>query len=241
MQASQDGVGELYTSGVIKAMILAGYDFEALELKTSEICCLGTPLQLKEFSTSYSHQPTLRFAFDFDSALSVLQRDPDGGVANRVPISHTLDYLRMLKRQGHTIIIVACKIPSEADALEWLKMYDVPFDEFQCDTLHYDFRIDGRVVDPFQGMDELSLARQTGIYSREMHSCHTYRNDNTTRSPSLTSANGNRAVAAWATPRSEEAWTNVWRDAFFAGASCGGISVAAVAAITFVIAHCRRL
>merc|ERR1712061_110303 len=48
-QASQDGIGEYYTSGVIAAMIAKNEPFTALKLEVSDIHVLGTPKQVEQF------------------------------------------------------------------------------------------------------------------------------------------------------------------------------------------------
>ena len=78
VQLSQDGVGEYYTSGVIKAMLDdgggggaggEGHDFRAILLEKSDMQVLGTPAQVADFCRTWPSQPALRFVFDLDNTL----------------------------------------------------------------------------------------------------------------------------------------------------------------------------
>jgi len=96
-QASQDGIGEFYTSGVIAAMIQKKEPFRALTLDVSDMHVLGTPAQVAKFCEVWPQQPKQVFVFDLEGVLIV-------GIKGE-PIARNIEVCQRLKEQGHTIII----------------------------------------------------------------------------------------------------------------------------------------
>lgn len=167
-QLSQDGKGEFYTSGVIKAMMDQGAPFQAIVLDKGDMHVLGTPDQVQDFCAAWRPQPARRFVFDLDTALC---RAPRGGAYGAcVPVAHTCEYLRQVKAQGHTVVVVTTRRRAEAGAatLDWLARHGVPYDELHFGKPHGHFYVDGLCVDPFQGDTALSIAKQTGFYRTDV-------------------------------------------------------------------------
>ena len=175
-QKSQDGVGEFYTSGVIKAMIDEKHPFEAILLQRSDMQVLGTPQQVIDFCKEWPEQPALRFIFDLDNTLGTAPKVP-GDYTTCKPIAHTIAYLRQVKAQGHTVVIATARrmrthkhnvAAVVADigklTMDWLEQHDIPYDEIYFGKPWGHFYLGDLAVCPYQGDAPLSLAKQTGFY-----------------------------------------------------------------------------
>jgi capsule biosynthesis phosphatase len=176
MQKSQDGVGEFYTSGVIKAMLEDKHPFEAILLQRSDMQVLGTPQQVIDFCKEWKEQPALRFVFDLDNTLGTAPH-VKGDYTTCEPILHTIEYLRQVKAQGHTVVIATARrmrthkhnvAAVVADigklTMDWLEKHDIPYDEIFFGKPWGHFYVDDLAICPFQGSTPLALAKQTGFY-----------------------------------------------------------------------------
>lgn len=82
--------------------------FQAIKLSKSDMHVLGTPQQVQEFCRDWPSQPQLRFIFDLDNTLCTSPRIT-GDYSTCEPIQHTIDYLRDIKAQGHTVVIATAR------------------------------------------------------------------------------------------------------------------------------------
>jgi NDP-sugar pyrophosphorylase family protein len=157
-QASQDGVGEFYTSGVIAAMLDKKQPFKALKLEVSDIHVLGTPSQVKEFCAAAKTQPRQRFVFDLEGVLVA-------GVQGE-PIARNIETLRRLKKQGHIIIVQSIRSATmEAKTWKLLESHDIPCDDLRMGKTVGEWYIAGpNTVDAtLMGLDE-----QLGFYPTDI-------------------------------------------------------------------------
>ena len=69
---------------------------------------LGTPQQVIDFCKEWKEQPALRFVFDLDNTLGTAPH-VKGDYTTCEPILHTIEYLRQVKAQGHTVVIATAR------------------------------------------------------------------------------------------------------------------------------------
>eukprot|EP00408_Alexandrium_pacificum_P024966 CAMPEP_0171196886 /NCGR_PEP_ID=MMETSP0790-20130122/22132_1 /TAXON_ID=2925 /ORGANISM="Alexandrium catenella, Strain OF101" /LENGTH=342 /DNA_ID=CAMNT_0011662121 /DNA_START=75 /DNA_END=1103 /DNA_ORIENTATION=+ len=123
-QASQDGVGEFYTSGVIAAMIAKKEPFRGLTLEVSDIHVLGTPAQVQEFCETWPAQTRQRFVFDLEGVLIA-------GFKGE-PIARNIEICQRLKKQGHIIIVQSTRAYG-MERKTWAMLEEL---KIPCDDLH---------------------------------------------------------------------------------------------------------
>jgi len=153
-QASQDGIGEFYTSGVIAAMLEKKEPFRALKLNVSNIHVLGTPAQVERFCETWPTQSQQRFVFDLESVLII-------GIRGQ-PIARNIELCQALKKQGHTIVIQSTRLQS-AEMKTWalLQELKIPCDELCLGKPRGEFYIGGpTTIDGVLG----DLPRQIGFH-----------------------------------------------------------------------------
>lgn len=157
-QASQDGIGEFYTSGVIAAMLAKKEPFRALKLEVSDIHVLGTPAQVEEFCATWPTQPKQRFVFDLEGVIIA-------GIKGE-PIARNIAVCQRLKKQGHTIIIQSTRaLGTEKKTRAFLEELKVPFDALHLGKPRGDFYIGGpHAVDGIL----MDLDKAVGFYPTEM-------------------------------------------------------------------------
>eukprot|EP00928_Gymnodinium_smaydae_P014629 TRINITY_DN15388_c0_g2_i1.p1 TRINITY_DN15388_c0_g2~~TRINITY_DN15388_c0_g2_i1.p1 ORF type:complete len:522 (-),score=91.61 TRINITY_DN15388_c0_g2_i1:102-1595(-) len=157
-QASQDGVGEFYTSGVIATMLEKKEPFRALKLDLDSIQVLGTPAQVAEFCKTWSTQPRQRFIFDLEGALIIEE--------SSAPIERNVEACKRYKAQGHTIIIQSTR-PHSMMKKTWalLEELGIPCDDLRMGKPVGDFYIGGSNT-----VDALitDLDKQVGFYPTEV-------------------------------------------------------------------------
>jgi capsule biosynthesis phosphatase len=163
---------ELYTSQVISKMIELGTTFNAVEVNNFHV--LGTPQQIIEFSKTYPSIPK-RFCFDLDNTL-VTYPKISNDYTSVEPIHETINYLKKLKENGHTIIIYTARRMRThsgniggviADigqiTIETLNKFDIPYDELYFGKPYAHFYIDDLMVDP-----KSDLNRSLGYYMEDV-------------------------------------------------------------------------
>jgi len=167
---------ELYTSQVIGKMISEGETFKAFEVKKFSV--LGTPQQIIEFSKTYPSEKK-RFCFDFDNTLVTYPKIPNDYTSVE-PIWETINYLKKLKENGHTIIIYTARRMRThhgnigaviADigqiTLDTLNKFDIPYDELYFGKPYAHFYIDDLMVDP-----KSDLNKTLGYYMEDVKERH---------------------------------------------------------------------
>jgi dTDP-glucose pyrophosphorylase len=157
-QASQDGVGEFYTSGVIAEMLKQKEPFRALKLEVSDIHVLGTPDQVAEFCKVWPTQPRQRFLFDLEGVFIM-------GFKGK-PIERNIAIAQRLKKQGHIIIIQSTRaVDMEKKTWAFLEELKIPCDELHLGKPRADFCIGGpRTVDSIL----VDLDKTLGFYPTEV-------------------------------------------------------------------------
>ena len=96
-----------YISALYHTMIRNGENIVAQEV--SKFHCVGTPIQLKSYCNRYieTAEP-IRICFDLDNTL-VTYPDVPGDYSTVRPISRNIEFLKLLNRLGHHIIIYTAR------------------------------------------------------------------------------------------------------------------------------------
>jgi capsule biosynthesis phosphatase len=143
--------------------------------KVEKFHCLGTPEQVQSFCLlNQEKTKPKRFCFDLDNTL-VTYPVIDGDYTSVLPIQTTIDYVKSLKRLGHTIIIYTARRMKThsgnvgaiiADVgkitIDTLAKYDIPYDELYFGKPYADFYIDDLGVNPYYDMPkELGFYKDT--------------------------------------------------------------------------------
>ena len=109
--------GEYYTSTVIKEMIKSDIKFKISIINIKDWVCLGTPLQVRQFCNNYPKVScingfqkikNLRVCFDFDNTLVTYPKIVNDYTSVE-PIIKNIEFLKYLKKFGHTIIIYTAR------------------------------------------------------------------------------------------------------------------------------------
>ena len=164
---------EFYLSTVIQNMIRHKEAvFAHVPVSKDQYVCLGTPLQLRTFSTDARfYEQSNRYCFDLDNTLVTHPRVA-GDYGTVRPIPHAIEFLRYLKARGNTIIIhTARRMRTHAGnqgrvmadvgdiTLDTLRRLDIPFDEIYFGKPHADVYIDDKALNAYQ-----DLEKGTGVY-----------------------------------------------------------------------------
>jgi len=160
-QLNQDGKGEFYVSGVIKAMLEDRIDCKMLQLETECIHVLGTPSQVEDFCKSRKVTvPRAHFVLHYEDSLRHLLQSPAGAS----PPGKLIPFLRCVHRDGHYITIATSQSkPANGTGgkLETtLEQHGVPWDELQYNTPSHLFMVSARSVD--SSLTELE--KELGFY-----------------------------------------------------------------------------
>jgi capsule biosynthesis phosphatase len=162
---------EFYISSIYNTLIQNDIFIDSVEIKGFN--CLGTPKQLKSFSSNLNSSNTkYRFCFDLDNTL-VTYPEIEGDYTSVKPIKRTINFLKFLKTNGHTIIIHTArrmrthagnlgKVQSDIAKITFdtLDKYKIPFDEIYFGKPYAHFYIDDLSVKPFD-----DLEKETGFYN----------------------------------------------------------------------------
>jgi len=164
--------GEFYISSIYKSMLSSGEEINAT--KVENFNCVGTPIQLKLFSSNFPNKTNLnnlRICFDLDNTLS---RFPTvkGNYSTCEPIKEVIKFLKFLKSQGiYIIIYTARRMKTHKGNVEevikdigkitidFLDKNNIKYDELIFGKPYADFYIDDLSVDP-----KSCLERQIGFY-----------------------------------------------------------------------------
>lgn len=161
---------EYYISSLYKKMIDENIDVWSREI--SGFNCLGTPHQLKTFSSNFNtNHETYRFCFDLDNTL-VSYPEIEGDYSTVKPLRKTIDYCNFLHSLGHTIIIHTARRMKthsgnvgkvQADiakvTFDTLDKFGIKYDEVYFGKPFAHFYIDDLAVKPSD-----DLEKETGFY-----------------------------------------------------------------------------
>jgi len=138
--------------------------------------CVGTPLQLKTYCNKYKKIASpLRICFDLDNTL-VTHPTIQGDYTSVLPIQRNIDYLKLLKRLGHTIIIYTARrmkthsgnvgaIIADIGKITFntLDKFDIPYDEIFFGKPYANFYIDDLAINANSSLD-----KALGIYDTDI-------------------------------------------------------------------------
>jgi capsule biosynthesis phosphatase len=158
--------------------------------------CVGTPLQLKVYCNQNKDKATeLRVCFDLDNTLVTHPTIP-GDYSSVLPIQRNIDYLKLLKSLGHTIIIYTARRMKThkgnvgaiiADigkvTFESLDKFDIPYDEIHFGKPYANFYIDDLAVNANFSLDKAIGIYNTNTPSRSFNKVE-YTNDTVTKTTS---------------------------------------------------------
>jgi capsule biosynthesis phosphatase len=170
-QEIMDSEGELYISKIYERMIDDG--IEIYSQKISNFNCVGTPLQLKVYcSQNQDKTEKLRFCFDLDNTL-VTYPKIHGDYSTVEPIWRNINYVKFLKKLGHTIIVYTARrmrthngnigaLVSDIGkvTIETLEKYQIPHDEIVFGKPYANFYVDDLAVNANAQIDKF-----VGIYN----------------------------------------------------------------------------
>lgn len=165
---------ELYTSCVYNEMMKDNLVIKGQQI--SKFSCVGTPLQLQIYCNKNKHNSEpLRICFDFDNTLVSYPTIP-GDYYSVEPIQRNINFLKLLKSLGHTIIVYTARRMKThggnvgrvvADisrvTLDTLDKFDIPYDEIYFGKPYANFYIDDLAVNP-----SISMNQAIGVYDTEI-------------------------------------------------------------------------
>jgi len=178
--------GELYTSGIINEMIKDNIKFNVSLIESSQVICLGTPLQVRLFCNNYPKFEALelkekihpkRFCFDLDNTLVTFPKITND-YRTVEPLIDNIEMVRYLKNFGHTIIIYTARRMKTCQGdqgkvmanigkitFETLDKFNIPYDEIYFGKPQADYYIDDLGVNAFN-----NLEKELGFYSSSIKS-----------------------------------------------------------------------
>jgi capsule biosynthesis phosphatase len=144
--------------------------------KIESFNCVGTPLQLKTYCNKYKEITSpLRICFDLDNTL-VTHPIIHGDYTSVLPIQRNIDYLKLLHRLGHTIIIYTARrfkthkgnvgaIVADIGKITFdtLDKFDIPYDEIFFGKPYAQYYIDDLAVNANSSLD-----KALGIYDTDI-------------------------------------------------------------------------
>ena len=144
--------------------------------KIESFNCVGTPLQLKTYCNKYKEIASpLRICFDLDNTL-VTHPTIHGDYTSVLPIQRNIDYLKLLHRLGHTIIIYTARrfkthkgnvgaIVADIGKITFdtLDKFDIPYDEIFFGKPYAQYYIDDLAVNANSPLD-----KALGIYDTDI-------------------------------------------------------------------------
>jgi len=162
---------EFYISSIYKFLIDKNISICSEEVLGFN--CLGTPNQLKSFSSTFTiNNKKCRFCFDLDNTL-VTYPEIEGDYTSVKPINKTINFLNFLHSLGHTIIIYTARRMKthlgnvgkvQADiakiTIDSLEKFNINYDEIYFGKPYADFYIDDLSLKPFD-----DLEKETGFYN----------------------------------------------------------------------------
>jgi capsule biosynthesis phosphatase len=165
---------ELYTSYVYKEMLNDKVKVYGQLLNFFN--CVGTPLQLQIYcNKNKNNSESLRVCFDLDNTL-VSYPKKTGDYSSVEPINKNINFLKLLKELGHTIIIYTARrmkthsgnvgaVTSDIGRVTFdtLDKFKIPYDEIYFGKPYANFYIDDLGINPY-----ISLDKSLGIFSTDV-------------------------------------------------------------------------
>lgn len=175
---------EFYISTVIREMI-KNQDiinhFVTNLVPVDNYVCLGTPLHVRIFCNNLPRISAItsreliiskRICFDLDNTL-VTYPIEYGDYSTVEPINHNIEFVRYLKRLGHTIIIYTARRMKSCGGnrgavmanvgkitFETLERFEIPYDEIYFGKPYADFYVDDLMISSYS-----NLEKELGFYS----------------------------------------------------------------------------
>ena len=185
---------EPYISYIYNKMIKDGEVIHGSQI--NDFHCVGTPLQLKVYCNQNKDKTSeLRVCFDLDNTLVTHPTIP-GDYSSVLPIQRNIDYLKLLKSLGHTIIIYTARRMKThkgnvgaiiADigkvTFESLDKFDIPYDEIHFGKPYANFYIDDLAVNANSSLDKAVGIYNTNTPPRSFNKVE-YTNDTVTKTTS---------------------------------------------------------
>jgi len=164
---------ELYISYVYNEMLKDNIEIYSKEI--FKFNCVGTPLQLQIYCNKNKHKTEkLRICFDLDNTLVSYPTIP-GDYYNVKPITRNINFVKLLKELGHTIIIYTARRMKTHNGnvgavmadiskvtFDTLDKLNIPYDEVYFGKPYAHFYIDDLAVNPY-----ISLDKSLGIFSTD--------------------------------------------------------------------------
>jgi capsule biosynthesis phosphatase len=165
---------EVYISCVYEEMLKDDKIIYGREIDSFN--CVGTPLQLKTYCNKYKETSSpLRVCFDLDNTL-VTHPTIHGDYSSVLPIQRNIDYLNLLHRLGHTIIIYTARrfrthsgnvgaIVADIGKVTFdtLDKFNIPYDEIFFGKPYAQYYIDDLAVNANSSLD-----KALGIYNTDI-------------------------------------------------------------------------
>ena len=164
---------ELYISHVYNEMLKDNIEVCGKEI--TKFNCVGTPLQLQIYCNKNKHKSDkLRICFDLDNTLVSYPEIP-GDYSSVKPITRNINFVKLLKELGHTIIIYTARRMKThrgsvgeviADigkvTFSTLDNFNIPYDEIYFGKPYANFYVDDLAINP-----SLSLDKSLGIFNTD--------------------------------------------------------------------------
>lgn len=162
---------EKYISHLYSSMIKSGRTVYGVLF--NDVCCIGTPMQLKLFGSERIDEKPLRFCFDLDNTL-VSYPLVENDYSTVQPIDRNIRFLQFLKYLGHTIIIHTARrmrthggnngrVLADIGKLTFdtLDKFNIPYDEIYFGKPDADFYIDDKALNCYRE----DIEKETGFYN----------------------------------------------------------------------------
>ena len=160
-------LNEFYISTVIKEMIKDNEIFTVKMINYNNWQCLGTPLQVRMFISQNNNLSTpKRYCFDLDNTL-VTYPKVKGDYNTVEPIEKNINFLRLLKDYGNTIIIYTArrmktfegnngKILANIGKITFntLEKFNIPYDEIYFGKPYADYYIDDLAISSYEDLNK---------------------------------------------------------------------------------------
>lgn len=159
--SSSSSPNEWYMSTILQEAMRRGAPPRAVEVSSAASYAIGTPAQIQQAVASGKLAPKpLRWVFDVDQTLLSLPRVL-GDYSTCDPIADVVEFVRLLKRQGHTIVLHTARHMKTCggDAAEAerrvgdvtrasLEQHGIPYDALHFGKPDADVYVDDRATNP---------------------------------------------------------------------------------------------